>query len=105
MKTVFSFNVVPITRDTWPAVGVFGYAFIILHATASIRAYPGLSCEEDVGIFVAASRQLCSGLNKACGKAETFAFLGASLMVVERLKIHVWTLCDLNGSPYAQNGD
>ena len=64
-----------------------------VNATASLRAYPGLSREEDIDVIVAASRQLCSGLNEACGKVETFAFLGSSLMTVEKLKLHVWTLC------------
>ena len=65
--------------------------------TASIRAYPGLLCEEDVRVFVATSRQLCSGLNKVKGKAETFAFLGALLLTVEKLKTSCLnTLYDLN---------
>ena len=53
--------------------------------TASIQAYLGLSHREDIRIFVAALQQLHSGLNKACGEAEVFAFLGALLLMVEKL--------------------
>ena len=78
---------------------------IHMKVTASIQAYPGLLHEEDVHILVAALRQLYSGLNKACSKAETFAFLGASLMTVEKLKTScLSTLYHLNRSLYAQNG-
>ena len=73
--------------------------------TALIRAYPGLLCEEDVGVFVAASQQLYSELNEACDKAETFSFLGALLMTVEKFKaLSLSTLYDLNRLPYTQNG-
>ena len=57
-----------------------------MNATASIRAYPGLFCEKDVCIFVAALRQRYYGPNEACGEAEMFAFLDASLLTVEKLK-------------------
>ena len=77
-----------------------------MNARASIRAYPGLSPEEDVRVFVAASRQLCSRLNEAYGEAEMFAFLGALLMTMEKLKTScLSTLYELNRSPYALNGD
>ena len=46
-------------------------------------AQRGCSC------FVVALQQLRSGLNKACGEAETFAFLGVSLLMVESLKLRV----------------
>ena len=68
-------------------------------------AYPGLLREEDVRGFGAALRQLCSGLNEACGEAETFPFVDALLTTMEKLKTScLSTLYDLNRSPYAQNG-
>ena len=62
---------------------------------------PGLfkliSREEDVCGFVSESRQLCSRLSEACGEAETFVFLDASLMMVEKLKTsYLSTLYYLN---------
>ena len=76
-----------------------------VNAADSIQAYPGLSHKEDDRFFGAASRQLCSGLNEACGEVETFAFLDVSLLTVEKLKTScLSTLYDLNHSPYAQNG-
>ena len=74
------------------------------NVTASVQVYRALSHRE-VRVFVAASRQLCSGLNKVCGEAETFSFLDESLMKVEKLKTSCMnTLYGLNRSSYAQNG-
>ena len=90
--------------NVWQMMGCFPKP-VHMNATASIRAYPGLLREEDVRGFGAASRQLCSGLNEACGEAETFAFLGALLMTVEKLKTScLSSLYDLNHAQYAQNG-
>ena len=77
------------------------------NATASTQAYQGLSRGENIHLFVAVLRQLQSRHNKACGTAETFAFLDPLLLMVEKLKtssMSVLYMYDLNRSLYAQNG-
>ena len=56
------------------------------NVTTSIQAYRGLSHIENFRVFVAMSQELHSGLNKACGNVETFIFLGALLLTMEKLK-------------------
>ena len=55
------------------------------NVTASIQACQGLSHREDVYVFVSASLQLHAGFSEACSKAETFVFVGASLLTVKKL--------------------
>ena len=57
-----------------------------VNVTASIQAYRGLSHREDICVFVATFRQLRAKLNEACGEVKTIAFLGASLLTMEKLK-------------------
>ena len=56
---------------------------------ASIQDYRGLSHKEEILVFVTVLQQLRARLNEAYGKAETFAFLGALLLTVEKLIITV----------------
>ena len=71
--------------------------------TASTQVYRGLSCGEDVLVFVAVLQQLRSELNEACGTVEMFAFLDPSLLMVEKLKTSfMCALYDLTRSLYAQ---
>ena len=75
-----------------------------VNVTASIQAYQGLLCREDIRLFVAASLQLHFRLNKACDTVEMFTFLDESLLMVEKLKtLCLSALCDLNCLVYTQN--
>ena len=75
---------------------------IHMNVTALIQAYPDFLHKGDIRIFVAASQQLHSGLNEACGEGETFTFLCALLMMVEKLKtLCLGSLYDLNCLMYA----
>ena len=48
---------------------------------------------EDISVFVAALRQLRSGLNEAYREAEILAFLAVSLLTVNNLKLRVRAVC------------
>ena len=59
---------------------------------------------QDISVFVPMLQQLRTALNEARGAAETFAFPGASLLTVEKLRSLCLSTFYDNCSPHALNG-